>query len=342
MGVYLQEPSPIEFSDQQEGEEMDYRNIVKEVKIGSVEELFQLISPFGAYSNILDGFVFRGESSNSYKLLPSALRLENKEKLYALSGMKVPIDNQSEWSYCQVKAEYQCLRNFFINADNNGLKVPQVNRIRARFNERFGSFEIGFNNKEKWIPNDLHELAALAQHYGIPTRLIDWSYDSFIALYFAAVGALKKSNSDDCMVLWALNTYCLELLQPTVNRIPLVFVKPPYSDNPNLYAQQGVLSFWETSVETMHDTFYSIRNIERTPLDKLLCIEAEKNNLTEFNKEEFYLLYKFEIPIIESHKLLDALNKLKYTAARIFPGYDGITKYMTERSMIDYNLFRKP
>lgn len=324
-----------------EGEEMDYKNIVKKVEVGSAEELFELISPFGTYNNILKGFVFRGESSNSYRLLPSALRLGNKKKLYDLSGMRMPIDNQSEWNYWQIKAEYQCLRNFFINADNNGLKVPQVDRIRTRFNDIFGTTEIGFNTREKWIPNDLHELAALAQHYGIPTRLIDWSYDYFIALYFASVGALEKYKSDDCMVLWALNAHYLEFLQPTVNRIPLVFVKPPYSDNLNLYAQQGVLSFWETSVETTHDMIHKVCNIERIPLDEQLCMEVQKSNLTDSNEKGLCLLYKFEMPIIESHTLLDALHKLKYTAARIFPGYDGISKYMNERSMIDYEMLRK-
>jgi hypothetical protein len=37
-----------------------------------------------------------------------------------------------------------------------------------------------------WPPDQLLSLLALAQHHGLPTRLMDWSVNAYIAAYFAA------------------------------------------------------------------------------------------------------------------------------------------------------------
>jgi hypothetical protein len=43
----------------------------------------------------------------------------------------------------------------------------------------------------------------LAQHHGVPTRLLDWSEGSHIALYFALASRRDNDTSDACV--WALN-----------------------------------------------------------------------------------------------------------------------------------------
>lgn len=38
----------------------------------------------------------------------------------------------------------------------------------------------------EWPPPELYEALAIAQHHGVPTRLLDFSYDPLVAAFFAA------------------------------------------------------------------------------------------------------------------------------------------------------------
>jgi hypothetical protein len=51
--------------------------------------------------------------------------------------------------------------------------------------------------------HDLLGWLALMQHYGAPTRLLDWTASPFVALYFA----YASLDSDEPAALWALNAY---------------------------------------------------------------------------------------------------------------------------------------
>lgn len=49
-------------------------------------------------------------------------------------------------------------------------------------------------------PRDSFDWLFLMQHYGVPTRLLDWSESPLIALYFAVISGSKEHDS----ALWAL------------------------------------------------------------------------------------------------------------------------------------------
>lgn len=276
-----------------------------------------------AFSGPFGSILFRGEPSSNYSLLPSALRPENIGKLLRdAESFDEPPLHQS----LQLRHEQDALNTFFNLADMRGLTVPNLSDIREEF---VGIGSANWHSKVKkpmWLPVELRELAGLAQHYGIQTRLLDWSCDVLVALYFASYGVIRKHENgsfdkNDYIVLWILNVMMFEFTQSF--EYPLKVVRPPYKDNPNLAAQSGAFTLWE---QTYSD---AVSSIERRPLDVLLNetpVPSEVRNRK--------ILYKCLVPVSECFKLYNALSNFNYDASKLFPGYDGITRAIHEKYMM--------
>lgn len=302
-------------------------NNVKEIKCESVKEFIQKISYKGELYGLVEGnYIYRGVSSDEYKLLPSALRPDNHKYFVDLVKNILPqyeyINEYSE-SY-QIIGEYMSLYLFYMYCDYRGLRVPNIDDFR---NKLIGEVNIEniLNNKLAWLPSEYIELAGLAQHYGVYTRLLDWSRDINVAIYFAVSGLMNfdESKKIDNIVLWALKETAFKAEQK--DRTGIILYTPEYAGNPNLCAQKGVFSLYSIKNEfkTDHSDNFEYNDKIVKPLDEII-----KEQKDIYNGEP--ILYKILIPTPQDDELYNYLFNQNYDAALIFPGYEGVAKTIKE------------
>lgn len=340
---------------------------IKDIHYQTADAFLKSISYGGELYNVFDHkFIFRGHASDKYELTPYLLRrgvvdsyipkTSNLGEYHSLfCGMDKAI----------VSTEYSIIHSFFDIADRNGLYLPNIDRLRATLTLPLDSKF--FAAQEKWLPEEFWEVAALAQHYGLPTRLLDWSYDLYVSLYFAAQQILyanlksgkellaenskyiiegfrkirgkefKKEITDNKqdepkIELWAMDykTLMSESFMGNLKDFQLRIIRPSYSGNPNLAAQFGLFTLWQIDKRPLLPIKDNLNFNNPTPLDQLITDSLDRNQI-EIASPVFY---RITIPKTESVAILEFLFNKGYNAARLFPGYGGVSKAIEEENRL--------
>ena len=293
------------------------------------------ISYGGALYGMLNKtIVFRGLQSATYELIPSALRRRIQFKnqdgtIYKENEEASVVLSESE--RLKRSLEYFSLRGFFDACDVNGLWLPNVERIR-KYLVTYKDLNTAGLLTDEWIPYDFLELTALAQHYGIETRLLDWTSNIETAIYFAVHKEPdlneeeEKKEESKYLAIWLLDTS----VEQKSNS--LRFIRPPYKGNPNLAAQKGLFSYWKEpgfklkSNVIENEEWEEIQKvrINRMPLDKRLLHELGDN------MQDKTYMWKLLIPREGKKELYGYISRRGVTAASLFPGYAGIVQSIKE------------
>lgn len=249
-------------------------------------------------------FIYRGHSNHKkYKLLPGIFR----ERVVS------PGCTTTEYS----QLEFNILNDFISEACRFVKDIP-VEDIPA------------------WLE--------IAQHFGVPTRLLDFTENPLVALYFSCIGSPKEDAT-----VWILN-------EPVYNKKfflegPLVLTikskqmvskivsdeivyqdyqvqhynNPDYIQWPWIYKPH-----YHEERMNLQSSIFMIWGADRRPLTEFVSTNEFMTEETVTNQANG-LICNIIIPANRKHELLNQLNLCGINEKFIYPGMDGIGRYINQK-----------
>jgi FRG domain. len=158
-----------------------------------------------------------------------------------------------------------------------------------------------------FIPKDDWEWISIAQHHGLPTRLLDWTYNSLIALWFAVKDNLN--TKDDGVV------YVFHPTQEQYNRVD---------------DEEGPLNI---SVTTIYRPNYVEKRINAQSGLFTIHKISKDGNVVEFQNHKQFKdkLTKIRIKRINMATIRKSLNIMGINYYTVFPDLDGLSNHLEWR-----------
>jgi hypothetical protein len=229
---------------------------------------------------------------------------------------------------------------------DNLLSISQQEKLSlSHFKRRY---------RGKFKPKNSLEWLSLMQHYGAPTRLLDFTYSWYIALFFA-VESLTDKDEDDDASLWCINLK--ELKKGIKNAIKIewdenikhvklfkiyekeacafidnqdqgknvVIPVEPNSLHDRIHIQQGLFLIngsWETTFE---DTLFKTLDVKKE--------ECETKNIDDIKKTmiEEVKIFKLIINKDKKKEMITELFRMNISRESLYQGIEGFAQSIKTR-----------
>jgi hypothetical protein len=262
---------------------------------------------------------FRGQGNVDWPLLPAAFR-PGVLLSYADDSVRGPLPNLGEQQW----REYKLIQHFLYLADRVGLSVPgDAQHFRLPPLDR----DDHVSQHTNWPDDNLLETLAIAQHHGVPTRLLDITHDPLVAAFFAADDARRPDRVEGAerLGVWALD---LSLIRQAaaLQEGRLIHVTAPRASNSFLHHQDALflldrkastrwleLGYFETIDEAVEDTWNSLHSRPQAQLRYFRACPASP-------------MLKITAPIALAMDILDLLDREFYNRGRIMPTHDNVVE----------------
>lgn len=282
-------------------------------------------------------WLFRGHADDRWPLVPASLRDEVVLSVNPADRRRGPRPTHGE----QTRAEHDLLRRFFRALDERGLAIPEdTQRHRSASGLHAWAGEVvaaAVRGEAAWPPVELWSQMALAQHYGIPTRLLDWAMSAAVAGYFAAkraaewlAGDVPLSLGATHLAVWGFNARALAALEAHGRGSGVAVVTAPGAVIPNLVGQRGLFTVHQSRAAA--DTPLAVRTHDDVVLSALAGHDAG------WLREQGVVgpvFVRLRLPHGEAPRLLRLLAYHGIDASLLFAGHQGAAEAVLEEAYWD-------
>lgn len=266
--------------------------------------------------------VYRGQSESSWELIPTIFRDD-------LNQTSLSFD----WVKNRIGEEYLGVRYFAIMADRMGFDLPGelMKLLNVKNVDKFGFKSWYIISKNKYV-----EVICIAQHHGISTRFLDFTFDPYVALYFAAEGVIRKllgemekaDNSNDHFSLWMIDRMYLY----NDENCRVKHFEVPTARNKYLNAQRGL--FLRPPLPKLGSDKILKSNFDIKEVAIKNCYEIAKQG--EGFKNIWPVIYKFNFHFNLAPEILRELDDRKgINITKLKPNLDNIIPYKNFRDSIN-------
>ena len=265
-------------------------------------------------------WIYRGQRDSTWGLTPSALRP-------TFAGYSK--GNRAE---TQIDNERDAVLEFVIESDRAGLNVPGDSYLcRTRLNRKKGLI-----GTEEWPSRETMETVAIAQHHGVPTRLLDFTRHPLVAAFFAAKGAYYADPNDPAeeFAVWALNLPFLNFLNKHglpefPGSLNFLTVEVPHLDNEFLHAPRGLFLLDAGLCGEWHgkapEQLTDIKERLFRLLPRAIC------NWRRENPHVIDVMVKITLERTKSEEVLRCLDRGGINRAVLMPSYRNVLKLLEFR-----------
>lgn len=192
------------------------------------------------------------------------------------------------------------------------------------------------NDREDVRMNSLYCLS-LMRHYGAPTRLLDWTYSKYVAVYFALESMLneQETGTQRKCAIWSINgDWCTQ----EATSVAGDKVKKRGLDNVRNEPKNHETSFKELYLDNKYNFvlpenpyyFHQRLQIQQAVL---LCpgnitIKFEDNirQMKHWDEKSSIIKYVYEAPLDKLVEAMETLLRMNISRRTLFPGLSGLAE----------------